>query len=177
MSPDLILLVVSVLATGCGVSIGWVFCEKHRRAHPEGVAKMAAAATAQIEMARADAAREVTRAREMFDETKAMLVDQLGAWQVYAAQLSRLLATPPAAPKPDSPPEPPRVLNPDQSAARVTGEGLDPETELRDKMVNRFELSPEKADAILAGKLDNLPTSELLDNLTDGMIRDSTGVT
>jgi len=124
-----------------------------------------------------DLTREVARAREMFDETKAMLVDQLGAWQVYAAQLSRLLATPPAAPKPDSPPEPPRVLNPDQSAARVTGEGIDPETELRDKMVNRFELSPEKADAILAGKLDNLPTSELLDNLTDGMIRDSTGVT
>lgn len=177
MSPDLILIVVALLAVGCGVSVGWLLSEKHRRAHPEGVAKMAAAATAQIELARQDAQREVGRAREMFDETKALLVDQLASWQTYSAQLSRMLATPPAAPKPDSPPEPPRILNPDQSAARATGEGLEPETELRDKLMAKFEMSPEKADAILSGKLDNLPQSDLMDNLVDGMIRNSTGVT
>ena len=174
MNPDLLLGVVAVLAVGCGISLGWVLCEKHRRAHPEGLAKVAAGATAQIEMARMDAEKQIALAKTLYDETKAHLVDELSAWQVYAQNLSRLLASPPPAPKPDSPPEPPRVLNPDQSAARVTGEGLEPDTALRDKLLSAG-IPPEKIDAILAGKVDDIPTDELLDRMTDGIIRERTG--
>jgi hypothetical protein len=176
LSPDLLLLVVAVLAVGCGISVGWILCEKHRRAHPEGVAKMAAAATAQIEMARMDAEKEIARQKVLYDETKEFLAGQLGSWQAHAHSLSRLIATPPPVPVP-TPPEPPRTLDPSQSVARVTGEGVDPETELRDKLIEKAGLSPEKADAILQGKVDNVPLSDLLDNLTDGIIRDRTGVT
>jgi hypothetical protein len=176
LSPDLLLLCVAVLAVGCGISIGWILCEKHRRAHPEGVAKMAAAATAQIDMARADAEKAIERQKNLYDETKEFLVGQLGSWQAHAHQLSRLIVMPSPVPLP-SPPEPPRVLDPAQSVARVTGEGVDQETELRDKLMSQMGLSPEKADAILSGKLDNQPLSDLLDNLTDGIVRERTGVT
>lgn len=145
-----------VAGIGWGFSIGFYICDRYRRANPIGVDKMAAACTAQMALAKKEAAAEIARMREVF-EARAV-ADEAAIQHLSAAIGEKLAPRPPAH----------RTMSNDDVAARVNGEVASAEAEDRDALMRRG-FSATEADAIQRGELDQIPPDSLLDRVATGL--------
>jgi hypothetical protein len=161
------LLLVAVFGLGSGLSVGWILCDRARRAHPAGIEKMAQVAAQQVDLARKDADKLIHRLDARHDSEIANLRSVFSE-HLRALHMQRLNQELPT-------PLPPN-LQPGESAARVTGAETSPDTRERDDLMARG-FSAEEADAIQRGELDNVPPDGLLDRIAIGDIARRTAVT
>lgn len=152
-----------VAGIGWGFSIGFYICDRYRRANPIGVDKMAAACTAQMALAKKEAAETIERMSAMFERDA--LRDEATIRELSAAIGMKLAPQPP----------PHRTMSDEDVAARVNGAVASAETEDREALMRRG-LNRTEAEAVQRGEFDNLPPDSLLDRIATGITMESTKV-
>lgn len=153
----------ALLAVGCGVSVGWVLHARYVRANPTGVesvARMAAQQVAAIERNCQERVRAVEEAHLGVTATLQRAVQELS----FAA------ARPGVA---EGPAPLPRSIPVEDSAARATGRPVSERTAQRD-MLLAGGLDAASADAILDGRMDDLPPDTVLGQVQDRMVAEAT---
>jgi hypothetical protein len=160
-----LLLVVAVLAVGCGVSVGWILHARYVRANPTGteaVAKMAAQQVAQIER---NCAARIEKVEEAYSGNLAILQQSLGQ-ALYALRKPGADAGPPAAIPP---------LSDADSVAHAMGDPVSDRAALRAALIAR-DVDPATADAVLDHKYDDIPAGTVLSEMADRIIAESTRI-